>query len=457
MEKVKTTAYFDGYKLGPAQKFFLVIAGLTYAFDMMDMSLFQVVAPVLTTGYGVTNEMLATLNFLFFFGSFLGSIAGGVLADMFGRKNSMIALIVVFSGASIANALWQPQYAMLLEISRFLTGFGTMGAMTIAIAFISEMLPSEKRGKYQSLVLGIGTFSIPFIAIFASVIVSASPEGWRIALAIGGMMLLLLPFVMKFCVESPRWLIKQGRVEEAEKVMEKCLGFPCDMSGAYENYKIAVANVQKISFGTQMKLMFGKDMLRQTLVCFIFAYMLGCGNNMMSTYNSAFLVQIGFPLQMVLLISALAAFGQPFGELISSLFSDKGGRTVPICIYCCGAAVMFLVIGMSPNVYVYGVAQFVKTLFSAGGMALLMTYIPESFPTAVRSSATGYIYGTQKLVIAVVSSLIPVWAFTTMGWFGVNAINAVFWFVAALVIGLFGKKTALQNIDLMHCGECNEE
>ena len=86
-----------------------------------------------------------------------------------------------------------------------------------------------------------------------------------------------------------------------------------------------------------------------------------------------------------------------------------------------------------------------------------MTYIPESFPTSVRGAATGYIYGTQKLIIAFVAALLPVWAFGHFGWFGVNVANAIFWAAAAIVIGLFGKQTALQNIDAMNCYTCDTE
>ena len=456
-EKVKTTLYFDGYKLGRSQKFFVVIAALTYAFDLMDMSLFQIVTPILQANYGITNEKLAILNFLFFTGSFLGSIIGGIMADKLGRKKAVLINITIFSTACLANAFWEPHHLILLEISRFFTGFGTMAACTVAIAYISEMLPSEKRGKYQSLILGIGTFSIPFVAVLASTVATASDYGWRIVLAIGAAMILLIPFAIVFLVESPRWYISKGRVEDAEKVMEKCLGFQCDMSEAYRNYQMSVAAYHKISFSSQMKIMFSKPQAKQTIVCLVFACALGCGNNLLSAYNNAFLVQIGFPLATVLLAGALAAFGQPIGELLSSLFSDKGGRTKPICIYCSLAALLFVGIGLANNVWVYAILAFIKTLFTAGAMALLMTYVPESFPTSVRGSATGYIYGTQKMLIAITSSILPVAVFSTFGWLGINIVNSSFWLVAAIVIGCFGRKTALQNIDAMNCHTCDTE
>lgn len=447
-EKVKTTAYFDGYKLGKSQKFFMVIAALTYAFELMDMSIFGIVAPIFTQQYGLSNEKIATLNFLFFIGSFAGSIFGGWLSDKIGRKKAVLINIVIFSVASFANAMWQPHHLIMLELSRFFTGFGTMAACTVSIAYISEMLPSEKRGKYQSITLGIGTFSIPFIAVLAATVATASAESWRIIFMIGSVMILLVPFAIFMLVESPRWLISKGKVAEAEAVMSKCLGFECDMSDAYANYQRQTAAFQKISFSAQMKIMFGKDQLKQTLVCVIFAYCLGCGNNMMSSYNNVFLTQMGFAMGIVMIAGALTSFGQPLGELMSSLFSDKGGRTIPIFV-CCGLAGVFcILIGLIQNVWAYAILGFIKTLFTASAMALLMTYIPESFPTSVRASAVGYIYGTQKVVIAVVSSILPVMMFTMAGWMGAMTVNGIFWLVAAVVILLFGKRTALTNIDV---------
>lgn len=447
-ERVKTTCYFDGHHLGKHQKFFLVIAALTYAFDLMDMSIFAIVAPILTSQYGLTNEKIATLSFLFFIGMFAGSVCGGALSDKIGRKKSLITCITIFSLASLASAIWQPHYFMMLEITRFLTGFGTMAACSIAIAYISEMLPSEKRGKYQSITLGIGTFSIPFISIVASQIATHSAIGWRYIFAIGGAMIVLVPFALKFLSESPRYLISKGKVAEAEVVMQDCLGFECDMSEAYENYKKSVAQYHKISFSAQMKIMFSKKQARQTIVCLVFAICLGCGNNMMSNYNNVFLVQMGLPIAAILLAGAISSFGQPLGELVSAFFSDKGGRTLPIFFYCLLAGIMCVAIGFIQSATAYAILQFIKTLFTAGAMALLMTYIPESFPTSVRGAATGYIYGIQKVFIST-SAFFTLLAWNTGGWMGCMILNAAFWVVAAVVILCFGNKTALRNIDAM--------
>ncbi len=448
VEKVKTTNYFDGYKLGKHQIFFLVIVGLTYAFDFLDQGLFAVCSPVLVAQYGLTNETIASLSFLLLFGSFCGAAAGGIMSDKLGRKNSLLISIVIFTGASLASALWQPHYVFMLEATRFLTGFGTLSALTVAMAYISEMLPSESRGKYQSIVLGIGTFTMPFLSIGASRIVMLGANAWRFIFLIGAAMLILVPFAVQFLEESPRYLISKGRVAEAEQVMSRCLGFACDMSEAYENYERSRAQYQKISFPAQMKILFSKGQAKQTIICLLFCICLGSGNVMMSQYQNVFLVEMGMPMASVLLAGAVASFGQPIGELSSSLVSDRGGRIVPIFGYCILAGILCVALGFVKTPFMYGVLQLLKMIFAAGGMALMMTYVPESFPTSVRGSATGYVFGIQRLFIAGTTFIVMA-CYNAGGWLYCMIANSAFWFLAGFIVLLFGKRTAKQALDTM--------
>lgn len=446
--KIKTTKYFDGYKLGKRQIFALVVVGLMYAFDFLDQGLFAVCSPAMQALYGITNEQISVLAFLLMIGQFFGAIAGGVMADKLGRKGSLLISITIFSLASLASAVWQPGLFWLLEVSRFLTGFGTLSALTVAMAYISEMLPSESRGKFQSIVLGTGTLSMPFISLVAAQIVML-PNGWRINFVIGGLMILLVPVALKFLEESPRYYISKGRVEEAEGVMNRCLGIQSDMSEAYENFRNTLAKYPKLSFGAQMKIMFGKGQARQTIICLLFCIGLGTGNVMMGQYQNVFLIQMGLPMASVLMASAMSSFGQPVGEYSSSFVSDKGGRTIPIIFYCAITGVLCLMIGRitgetSPTTW--AVLSFLRFTFAAGGMALMMTYIPESFPTSVRASATGYVFGVQRLFIASITLLV-VNIYNMGGWAACWNVNSMFWFGAALVVLLFGKKTAKKSLD----------
>lgn len=449
-ERTDTSLYFDGYKLGKTQKFFVIIAALTYAFDMMDLSLFNIVAPILQVNYGITNEHIATLNMLFFGGAVLGSIIGGQVSDKIGRKKALLISVSIFSIASLANAMWEPHHFALLELTRFFTGFGTFAAVGVCMSYISEMLPSEKRGKYQALIFGIGTFSIPLIAFTASAIATSSAEGWRIVFAIGGMMIVLVPFAMAFLVESPRWYITKGRAADAEAVMNKCLGIDnADMSVAYDNYQKSIAGYTKIGIVEQLKIMFSKKHRRQSLCAIALATGVAFGANFMSAYLNIFLVEEGFPLQPVLMIGAIAIFGQPLGEIGASFVSDKGGRTKPIVVYCLLACATFIALGLVNSVAAFGVAQFLRLFVVAGAQALMLTFIPESFPTSIRGSAVGFVYAFQRMCL-IATPVLCLAAYNAFGWFGCTAINGLIFVVVAIVIGLFAKPTALKNIDAMH-------
>jgi len=362
------------------------------------------------------------------------------------ENNSLLINITIFPGASLASAFWQPEYVMWLEVTRFLTGFGTLSAVTVAMTYISEMLPSEHRGKYQSIVLGVGTFSMPFISLGAAKIVMWGTNGWRYIFLIGAFMLILIPISIKFLEESPRYLISKGKVKEAEQVMSRCLGVNADMSEAYENFQNTREKYPKLSFSAQMKIICGKDQIKQTITCLLFCIGLGCGNVMMSQYQNVFLVEMGMPLASILLAGAVSSFGQPIGELSSSLVSDKGGRTKPIFFYCMFAGILCVALGFVKTPQMYGVLQLLKMIFAAGGMALMMTYVPESFPTSVRGSATGYVFGLQRLFIASTTFLVMA-CYNAGGWLYYMIANSTFWFMGGLVVLVFGKQTALKNLD----------
>ena len=64
MSKTSLTTYFDGYKMSSAQTKVIWICGLVYAFELLDMTIFSFVSPVLTGRFGLTVDDLATLNMI---------------------------------------------------------------------------------------------------------------------------------------------------------------------------------------------------------------------------------------------------------------------------------------------------------------------------------------------------------------------------------------------------------
>ncbi len=455
IEKKTITTYFDGYKLGSAQRKFLWIAALAYACDMMDNVIFSFVSPVLISDYGLSLERLSQVNSLFFIGMFLGGLFGGWYADRRGRKKCLLLCLGIFSAASIMNACWMPEFIVLLEISRFFTGFGILGMTVISMSYIAEMMPSETRGKYQAITLSTGTIMIPVVSFLGSFVISSSDFGWRLLLLIGGIGIFLVPLGVKWLEESPRWLISKGRVEEAEATMERILGFPVDMTEAHEEYVKTAGAAKKYSALEVIRRMFAKTQVKQTIVIFLVCVGIAVGNNFLAAYNATFMVDRGFDLTPILLVTAVASIGQPVGEFVSGFFSDMGGRILPILGYCVLTAGALLVIGASDTVFLYGVGSFMRAFFAAGAMALMYTYLAESFSTDIRGQATGIIFSSIRLILAASTLAVPA-LYAMSGWFGVNAVNAGLFLFTAVVVVLFGRKTAKRSLESLHSTENGE-
>lgn len=456
-KKQSLPKYFDGFPIHGAQRKFLWIAAIAYAFDLMDNVIFSFVSPVLISNHGLTLEKLATLNSLLFIGMFIGGIAGGYISDKFGRKFSLLFHLAIFSLGSILNAFWYEDMFFLLEFSRFITGYGILGMTTCSMSYMSEMLPTEVRGKWQAFTLAAGTIMIPVTSILGGQIVAAFESGWRILLLIGGLGIFLVPLGMRWLLESPRWLISKGRVSDAEAVMEKALGIPVSMDEAYEEYKLAHSREKKVTMKQALKMMFEKKQRKQTIAVALICWGIACGNNIMGAYSTTFVASLGFQLSLIYIYQGVSTFGQPLGEFLSGFVSDKGGRIIPVLVFCGGSAIMLILAGMSNTLFTIYLFMGFKTLIGAGAMSLMYTYLAESFQTSIRGIASGIIFSMSRIILAALTFLCPV-LFTKYGWFGPNAFNAMFFLLAAVVAITMGKKTAGVSLEDLHCGDaCSDE
>lgn len=251
--------YFDGAKLGRAHRRFLWIAAMAYFFDTMDMQLFGYVAPKLQIHWQLTMEQVAFVNSAAFWGMFIGGLFGGWLAGKIGRKPSLIFSIALFSLSSMANAM--VENLVIFSLARFLTGFGVISMSVISMVYMSEMLPSESRGKYQALTMVCGTIGMPFGAMFAKWAIPIGPETWRWVFLLGSAGIILVPFAAAWLKESPRWLVSKGRHQEAEKVIFDCIGRMEDLSQEAIN-----CNGQTMSMLTTLKIMVSPSYGKRTLV-----------------------------------------------------------------------------------------------------------------------------------------------------------------------------------------------
>ncbi len=144
-------------------------------------------------------------------GAMFGSLAGGYVADHFGRKRALFAAAALFIIGATVEAL-SPNVPVLV-FGRLAAGFGVGVAAVAAPLYAAELAPAAQRGRFVSgyqLAITVGIF-VAYLVDQAL----AGPQGWRAMFAVSAGVGVLLALAVLTALESPRWLVKIGRPDDA--------------------------------------------------------------------------------------------------------------------------------------------------------------------------------------------------------------------------------------------------
>jgi len=146
-----------------------------------------------------------------------GSLMYGWMADKIGRRTALITAVLNVSLATAAMALTPEGGWLYLVVCRFIVGFGVTGLYSVDITLMQEFSPAHKRGWFT----GLTTTMLPAGQLLAALLGAfAAPYiGWRGMVAVGLAPALLCLYIRAFVPESPHWLWRQGRLEEARRAL----------------------------------------------------------------------------------------------------------------------------------------------------------------------------------------------------------------------------------------------
>ncbi|AET66904.1 arabinose efflux permease family protein [Desulfosporosinus orientis DSM 765] len=434
-----TKTFFDGHPIGSAHKRFLIIASLAYVFDQMNVINFGFIGPILMKNYGWTMQQFANVNSFNMLGMFIGALFGGWLADKIGRKKGLLTCILIFSLSSLANAAFT-NYNIFL-IMRTITGFGTIGMVTIAMAYISEMMPSESRGKYQALSIAVGVCGMPISAILAKVVIPLSYNSWRSVFVLGGLGLVITVVGSFWLKESPRWLVAKGRLDEAAKVLNEIVP---DAQLPLNAVELAKSN--NSGYIETFRVMFSSAYGKRTATLFIVVFGATLGSFYLSNFYPSIHAQMGFSQAVVLNLAIYQLFLNPVGDYLVSFISDNGGRKTPITVIFSIFGCLFIIQGLCSTVLSISIMLLLKGLFVSAAMTITWTYLAESYPTHIRTTASGILFGSGRLAASFLLFTVPV-VYESYGYFGVNLVNGLIYIIPGIVVLFIGDSTAKVSLE----------
>lgn len=430
--------YFDGLEVTTVHKILFGIIMMAYFFEQMDNWNFGFVAPALMKSWGITMADLGKINFAYFVAMTLGGLTGGVISDFIGRRKTFLGSILVFSVASIANA-FAPNVA-IFTLTRALTGFGVFCMMVTSQVYIAEMSPSATRGKWQSLTASIGFMAAPLIGILCRVIIPMSQEAWRCIFLLGGLGLIGFVLGLKYLKESPRWLVAQSRVDEAEKVVEELTNIKVDLSEVATHVEARVSALE-VLIG-----MFSRKYIKRTFVILAFVILTVPAGFVITNWTPTLLSQRGLSVNDTLLASTLLMFGVPAGCFLSSLIADKGGRKIPMAIMAVSVALISVIFGKIEGFIPIVIIGFILIACNMALNFITFSYIAENYPTKMRNTSTGIHNAAGRLATSFLQLMVPV-VFAQYKFSGVYNMVAIMVCIPIAVLLFWGVRSGGKSLE----------
>ena len=145
-------------------------------------------------------------------GAIMGAYVWGWLADRIGRRKVFIGTVLNFSIATGLLYFTPDNGWIFLSVMRFFVGLGVGGLYCVDLPLVQEFMPSSKRGWVGGIVTCVIPLGVGLGAVMGALVGSGQ---WRLLFAVGVLPALLVLLVRLWVPESPRWLCRQGRYEEA--------------------------------------------------------------------------------------------------------------------------------------------------------------------------------------------------------------------------------------------------
>ncbi|KAJ0077357.1 hypothetical protein Patl1_36357 [Pistacia atlantica] len=222
-QRPKTLADFDPSQKQKRNKFAFacsILASMTSILLGYDMGVMSGAAIYIKKDLKISDVKVEVLVGIINLYSLFGAAAAGRTSDWIGRRyTTVLAGAIFFAGALLMG--FATNYAFLM-VGRFVAGIGGGYVLMIAPVYTSELSPASSRGFLSSFpeMFINGGILLGFVSNYAF---SKLPIqlGWRMMLGISAIPSVLVAVGVLAMPESPRWLVMQGRLGDARKVLDK--------------------------------------------------------------------------------------------------------------------------------------------------------------------------------------------------------------------------------------------
>jgi AAHS family 4-hydroxybenzoate transporter-like MFS transporter len=380
-----TEAALAGQRIGPLQLRVAGICLLAQTFDGYDLSSISMAAPALSQAWHLPGAAFANTFVMSSLGIMVGALASGPIGDRLGRKPVLLASLMLLMVSSLACA-YTTTIPMLAAL-RLLTGLGIGTLMPATVALTSDYLPDRLRAT-GIMVVFTGAPLGGFLG--GQLVAQLLPiYGWTSIFYIGGFLpLVLIPVVLFWLPESPRFLLKRGRLTPRTRQLLQSLNVDFEQPG----------HVLDIATGNPVAGLFRDGLAPVTMLVWMLYFA-----NLISMYL------IGYWMPTVLHMSGLSPADSVFaaslrdaGPLVSIfVLAPLSQRFTPQSVLAVSLAAGIVAIG-AVGLLDLPYLALLATIFligccTTGSMTVINGMTAALYPARVRNTGMGWALGIGRL------------------------------------------------------------
>ncbi|MFC7525069.1 sugar porter family MFS transporter [Parapedobacter sp. GCM10030251] len=320
-------------------------------------------------------------------GCIVGCLTAGRIADQYGRKPGLILAAAIFAASSLGMAF--STNLTLFIAMRFAAGIGVGMASLLSPMYIAEISPAQVRGRNVAINQLTVVIGILVTNLVNYLLADGGSESWRWMFGLGAVPSVLFFLGVLWLPESPRWLAKAGKTEQATKVLRK-LGSPDYAKSTLSGIHKSLQGIAKQSF----RAVFEKSVRPAVIVGITLAlFQQLCGINVVFNYASTIFESVGADLDRQLLETVAIGVVNLLFTLVAMWQVDKLGRRPLMLVGSLGLSVAYVVLalllqGQAATLLISTFVLLAIAIYATTLAPVVWVLIAEIFPNKIRGTAS---------------------------------------------------------------------
>ncbi len=461
-------ARLDRLPVGRVHRRFLLLISLGAWFDYYDNFIAGALAVTLPAAGVLPNtrpgDWLSPVGLFMAalpLGMFLGTILLGMASDRLGRRVGFIAMLLLYSLATLAGgAGYYPLVAVagttaglvLLLVTRVLAGAGVGAENVIIDAYVSEVMPSRVRGRAVALAHTVAFTAVPTAALLALLVAPrGAPGRWWLLLVLGSLGALFAWYLRRNLPESPRWLAAVGRTAEAEAVLKQIEAEVERDTGRSLPAHPETTAAPPRSAGLPWLAIWAPSLRGRTILLMAFQLLQTVGYYGFMHWLPTLLEARGFRHDEALAIQFYAFLLAPVGPVLAIWSIERWQRKWLIVGLTLTLAGLHVGFGLAAGEVVLTLVAAAVVVGSNWFSAVFHAYQAELFPTEVRGTGVGFTYAWSRVSMVVLNLLMPGLIATALP--AAFVLTAGAFVGVAVLIGAFGPLTNARSLEEINPAE----